>query len=165
MTEMDTEPGTQHSIGHRIRTIRRSRQLTQRELARRAQLAEPFVSRVENDRAEPSLATLGRLAAAMDVTMGDLVAAEPARFKPTCPVSRSGRCIAELIYRPGPRAQLTEERYTPRQIKLLRLANYLVECASPDTQNALETVMRGMLKLPGTARDPRRLRGLSSPAE
>jgi transcriptional regulator with XRE-family HTH domain len=162
---MTTSPERQAPpIGERIRTIRRSKRLTQRAVAARAGLAEPFLSRVENGHAEPSLGTMGRIAAAMEVTIGDLLAAEPARFKSTCPVSQSGRCIAELIYQPGPRARVEGERYSPRQITLLRLANYLVQFGSPDTLTALETVMRGMLKLPGTGRDPRRLRALGGSA-
>ena len=67
-----------------------------------------------------------------------------------------------VLFSPGPRTARAGERYTMRQIRLLRLANYLAQFASPDTLAALETVMRGMLKLPGTRRDPRWLRALRS---
>ena len=145
---MDTPPvEPSPSLGSRIRIIRRSRRLTQRALAARAQLAEPFVSRVENDHAEPSIETLGRIAAAMDVTIGDLLEGGPARFKASCPVSESGRCIAELIYRPAPRTQLSSERYSPRQIRLLRLANHVVQHGDDKTLAALETLMRGLARL------------------
>ena len=101
---------------------------------------------IENNHAQPSVSTLERLAQAMGVTVGDLLAVEPARFKPPCPVSQSGRCIAELIYQPGPRAPSMEERYTPRQVRLLRLATYLVQNGTPETLMALETVMQAMEK-------------------
>jgi transcriptional regulator with XRE-family HTH domain len=145
--------GQSPSLGRRIRITRRSKRLTQRELARRAQLTEPFVSRVENDHAEPSIQTLGRIATAMGVTIGDLLGVEPSRFKPTCPVSESGRCVAELVYQPGPRTQLAAERYSPRQIRLLRLANHIVQHAPAETLAALETVIRGLVKLQTRKRD------------
>ena len=148
--------------GRRVQAIRRARELSQRELARRAGLAEPFLSRIENARAAPSLDTLQRLAAAMDVTLGDLLELQPGRFKSTCPVSHSGHCIAELIYQPGPRTKVIGERYTVRQLRLLQLANYLVQYADGETLVALETVMRGMLKLPGTRRNPRWLHKIKS---
>jgi transcriptional regulator with XRE-family HTH domain len=153
---MDALPdGQSPSLGRRIRITRRSKRLTQRELARRAQLTEPFVSRVENEHATPSIQTLGRIATAMGVTIGDLLGVEPARFKPTCPVSESGRCVAELVYQPGPRTQLAAERYSPRQIRLLRLANHIVQHAPAETLAALETVIRGLVKLPPRQRPSR----------
>lgn len=155
---MHTHPEGEPTVGQRIRTVRRARNLTQRELATRADLAEPFLSRIENDRAEPSLGTITRLARAMEVSVGDLLAIEQATFKPSCPVSHTGRCIAELIYQPGPRPASPEEHYTPKQLRLLRLANYLVQCGGPATLDALETVMRAMVKLPDTRRDWRKLK-------
>lgn len=134
------------TIGRRIHAVRRARRLTQREVARRTGIAEPFLSRIENNHAQPSVNTLERFAGAMGVTLGDLLAVEPAGFKPPCPVSQSGRCIAELIYQPGPRAPAIEERYTPRQVRLLRLATYLAQNATPETLAALETVMQAMEK-------------------
>ena len=152
------------TLGKRIHQIRRARHLTQREVARRTGLAEPFLSRIENERAEPSLKTLQRLTTAMDVTLGDLLELGAGRFKSACPVSHSGRCIAELIYQPGPRRQVIGERYTARQLRVLQFANYLVQCADRGTLVALETVMRGMVQLPGTQRDPRWLRRIESVA-
>ena len=144
---MTTSQGQQPlTLGQRIHAVRRARRLTQREVARRTGIAEPFLSRVENNHAQPSVNTLERLAEAMGVTLADLLAVEQARFKPPCPVSQSGRCIAELIYQPGPRAPSAVERYTPRQVRLLRLATYLAQNAGPETLTALETVMQAMEK-------------------
>ncbi len=150
------------TLGDRIRMVRRTRRLTQRQVARKTGMAEPFLSRVENGRAQPSLQTIERLAAALDVTIGDLLAVDPGNFKPSCPVTQSGRCIAELIYHPGPGGHWPQERYTSRQIALLRLSNYLVQFGSAETLTALETVMRGMLKLPSTRRNRRWLRALKA---
>ena len=151
--------------GQRVRMLRRARHLTQRELARRTGLAEPFLSRIENGRAQPSVRTLERLANGLGLAIGDLLGAGPGSFRAACPVSQSGRCIAELIYRPGRTLTWPAERYTPRQIALLRLSNYVVQFGSPEALAALETVLRGMMKLPGTRRDPRWLRVLNRRAE
>lgn len=161
---MSSHPESEPAIGARIRSIRRARQLTQRVVAERTGLAEPFLSRIENGRAEPSVATLTRLAAALEVGVTDLLGSAPAQFRPSCPVSHSGRCVAELIYRPGRRPPSAEEHYTPRQVRLLRLANYVVQCGSPATLDALETVMRGMVKLPDTRRDWRRMQAIRNVA-
>lgn len=142
-------------LGRRFRTIRRAQRLTQREVSERAGLAEPFLSRLENNRANPSLETLHRLAGALDVSLGDLIGAEPARFKPDCPVSYSGQCIAELIHHVGRRQTTAGEAYGPRQIHLLQLANYLVQNADTETLVAFETVMRSMMSLPSTRHDSR----------
>ncbi len=161
---MSTHPERQLSVGQRIRAIRRAKRLTQRDVAARTGLAEPFLSRIENERAEPSLGTLNRLATALEISLGDLLGVAQAQFRPSCPVSHSGRCIAELIYQPGPRPASAEEHYTARQIRLLRLANYLVQCGAPATLDALETVMRGMVKLPDTRRDWRKMQAITKSA-
>jgi transcriptional regulator with XRE-family HTH domain len=149
------------SPGARLRAIRRARGFTQRTLARRTGLAEPFLSRLENGRAHPSLQTVERLARGLDVTITDLLGAPPRSFTPTCPVSQSGRCIAELIYRPAGRMEVPAEGYTPQQIRLLRLSNHLVQFGTPEALAAFETVLSGLLKLPGTRGDRRRLRAMT----
>ncbi|MBI2834406.1 MAG: helix-turn-helix domain-containing protein [Acidobacteria bacterium] len=149
------------TIGKRIRATRRARRLTQHALARRTGLSEPFLSRIENGRAEPSLRTIERIARGLEVTIGDLIAAPPQAFRPPCPVTTSGRCIAELIYRPSRTLPFPSEGYTPKQIELLRLSNYLVQFGTPEALSALETVMRAMLKLRGTRRNAQWLRLLA----
>lgn len=148
------------STGTRIRSVRRGRRLTQRQLARTTGLAEPFLSRIENGRAVPSLRTIERLAEGLGVSVGDLLAAPAGMFRPACPVSGSGRCIAEQIYVPGQRVRWATERYSPKQIELLRLGNYLVQFGSRETLAALDIVMHGMLRLRSTKRNTKWLRSL-----
>lgn len=157
---MKTSSARQPGLGKRIREIRLARGITQRELGRRSGLAVPFISRVENDRTEPSVRTLERVALALDVALGDLIEAPATGVRSVCPVSRSGRCIAETILRPGPRTPIAGEQYTPRQIQLLRLSNYLVQRGSPEVLASLETIMRAMVRLPGVRRDRRWLRAI-----
>lgn len=61
---------TESSLGGRVRTLRKERGLSQRELAERADLSPNAVSLIERDEISPSVATLQRLAAALNVRMG-----------------------------------------------------------------------------------------------
>ena len=61
------------SIGLRIRFYRKSRELSQRELARRLRMAPPQLSRYETGRTEPGLVVLGRIAKALDVPLSDFL--------------------------------------------------------------------------------------------
>ena len=65
------------ALGARIRTIRRARRLTLRELADRAGVTESFLSQVEREVATPSIATVRKVARALDLTIAELFAEEP----------------------------------------------------------------------------------------
>ena len=54
-------------IGKTIRRIRTERDISQRDLAEAAELTPSFLSLLENDHREPSLAALRRIAEALDV--------------------------------------------------------------------------------------------------
>lgn len=57
------------SIGHRLRTLRQERELSQRALAEQAGLSPNAISLIERDEISPSVATLQRLAGALGVRM------------------------------------------------------------------------------------------------
>lgn len=65
------------TVGERIREIRRSRNLTQRELADRVGINFTYLSRVENDRLDdeqtPREETLQRIARALDADPDELL--------------------------------------------------------------------------------------------
>ena len=65
-------------IGSRLREARKMRGLTVAELARRAGMKRPNLSRLEHGRHRPSLDTLERLAEALEVPVARLVARQPA---------------------------------------------------------------------------------------
>ena len=69
----DTDLG----LGTRIRALRQSRRLTLRAVADRAGVTESFLSQVERDVTSPSIATAGRIARALDVSIAQLFAEEP----------------------------------------------------------------------------------------
>lgn len=62
------------SLGQRLKTLREQRQLSQVELARKAHLTQPALSRIEvGGVKQPRLAVLQRLAEALEVSVGYLL--------------------------------------------------------------------------------------------
>ena len=59
-------------VGERLRTIRSVRRVTLKTVAERAELSESFLSQVERGRANASVASLTRIAAALGVNVADL---------------------------------------------------------------------------------------------
>jgi transcriptional regulator with XRE-family HTH domain len=64
----DTSPSGTQRLGAAIRRRRRDRGLTLVQLAVESGLSQPFLSQVENDRAQPSMESLSRIARALDTT-------------------------------------------------------------------------------------------------
>ena len=65
---------TELQLGTRIRTLRRARRLTLRDVAERAGVTESFLSQVERDVTSPSIATVQRIARALDLSIAQLFA-------------------------------------------------------------------------------------------
>lgn len=59
-------------LGHRLRELRRQRNITLREMGEAAGVSESFVSQIERGAANPSMATLRRIAEALGETMASL---------------------------------------------------------------------------------------------
>jgi transcriptional regulator with XRE-family HTH domain len=71
-------PTNGHSRGHlhlatAIRSIRLGSGLSQRQLAMRMSVPRTYVSKIENEKATPTLSSLERLAKALEVTVPDLL--------------------------------------------------------------------------------------------
>jgi transcriptional regulator with XRE-family HTH domain len=60
------------SLGQRIKALRAERALQQRQLAEKAGLTPSLVSQIESGRLTPSLHTLGKIAAALGVSIASL---------------------------------------------------------------------------------------------
>ena len=60
-------------VGSRVRTIRRARALTQRDLSDRSGIAVSTIVDIERGKTEPQIRTLRRLAKALEVTPERLV--------------------------------------------------------------------------------------------
>jgi transcriptional regulator with XRE-family HTH domain len=66
------------ALGSRIRALRLERELQQRQLAEKADLAPSMVSQIESGRLTPSLHTVGKIAAALGVPIAALFDGQPA---------------------------------------------------------------------------------------
>jgi transcriptional regulator with XRE-family HTH domain len=60
-------------VASAIRALRQKSGLSQRQLAMRMQVPRTYVSKIENEKAMPTLSSLQRLATALEVSMADLV--------------------------------------------------------------------------------------------
>ena len=60
-------------VAGQVREIRRARHLSQRQLAGRMQVPRTYISKIENGKAIPTLGSLERLAAALEVDICQLV--------------------------------------------------------------------------------------------
>jgi transcriptional regulator with XRE-family HTH domain len=67
-----TSNGLEAELGARVRTLRRERGLTLKGLGRLAGLSHPFLSQVERGLAKPSMSSIERIAAALDVSVAHL---------------------------------------------------------------------------------------------
>lgn len=103
------------TIGGRLRRRRLEQGLTMREVARRATLTESFISQLERDRVNPSVASLQRITSALGTSLGRL-------FDEAAPPT--GRVV-----RRSQRARLTYPG--------LRATDYLL---SPDLNGRLEVI-------------------------
>jgi transcriptional regulator with XRE-family HTH domain len=83
----------QHALGAAIRKVRQERGLTQRQLAAKADVEPTWISRLENGSANPSIATLRRIAKALKLPLPELIALSEETDRPR-KASRSGKTRA-----------------------------------------------------------------------
>jgi transcriptional regulator with XRE-family HTH domain len=69
--EPSTEAGLK--VARQVKEIRKARRLSQRQLASRMQVPRTYISKIENGKAIPTLGSLERLAAALEVNVCQLV--------------------------------------------------------------------------------------------
>jgi transcriptional regulator with XRE-family HTH domain len=145
------------SIGTRVMQIRNQKGVSQRELSERSGIAGSYLSRIENRHLEPRPKTLRRIAEALEVPVAEFFQEQPENLAGVqCVVTPSGRCVMELIRASrGKPAQPGAERYTPRHLRLLRLAGYIIQSGDKRLLDALEVVLGAMLNK--EASQPKRL--------
>jgi transcriptional regulator with XRE-family HTH domain len=106
-------------LGARIRGLRRSRRLTLRQLAERAEVTESFLSQVERGVASPSIASVQRIARGLGLSIAQLFADEDGAGRV---VRRDAR---RRIAYPGLRA--VDEFLTPHSATRLQLIESTIE--------------------------------------
>jgi transcriptional regulator with XRE-family HTH domain len=96
------QAGRDLRLGDQLRAIRRSRNLTQKEVAERARISQPALSRIELGGGVPDIETLQRLGRAMGVRFRIIVGDENAEQEENLLVSLTSRaCRSGLPSRQG----------------------------------------------------------------
>ncbi len=105
----------EHRLGRRIRELRTSRDMTLQSLSEVAGLSRGMLSKIESASVSPSIATLSKLAEALDVPIGDLF--------------HSGEDDAGAVYFPKSKRQKVQGRRSS--------ANYMYELLTPGRKRRL----------------------------
>jgi hypothetical protein len=87
----------------------------------------------------------------------------PERVDQPCPVSRSGRCLLDLMDRGGaPTKGIIPENYTPRQFRLLRRFMWFLNNCGPDIQKGLDVLSANWIEGAPRGRRAARTKSLES---
>jgi len=144
-------------LGQRVAAHRSQLGLTQTVVAKRAGLAASYLSRIENGKIFPTVPTAQKIATALRIPLGELLKPAPPQKKGSgCPVTAKGACLIDLIDpKWGFSSSSHAERYTPRQIRLVRQFTALVRKGSPEQIKSFEVLVGGLLE-PGKRKRRRR---------
>ena len=112
------------SIGTRLRTLRGQKGLSQGDIENATGLLRCYISRVENGHTVPSLETLERFAAALDVPLYKLFF--PGEEAPSTPYLTPRKSLEELAGEGGKAGE--DARF------LLKLMNLMERVAAPDRE-------------------------------
>jgi len=134
-------------LGKLILAARLRRGLSQCVVARRSGLDPAYLSRIEHGKIRPSIEMGMRIAVALGVSPGELFEL-PSRGERTgpCPVSNSGRCLIDLMdtgSEPGLEKEM--ERYSARQLRLLRQFAAVLARGEEGVLKAFETLIKKVL--------------------
>lgn len=135
------------SIGTRIIQLRNQKGLTQAQLSDLTGLAASYLSRIENRHIEPRPNTLRRIALALGVPVSEIFQERSTQLGTLqCVITSSGNCIMDLLHSShGKQVHLNGESYDPRQLQLLRVANYLIQTADKRLLDSLEVLLGALL--------------------
>ncbi len=136
------------AIGQRITSWRQRRGLSQASISRRTGLHPSYLSRLEAGKIQPNLRTAERIASALRISLGELLeSSPPERTGKPCPVSQGGECLMDLIDVMGEAdGNRGPERYSPRQLRLIRRFTALVGQNQSKVLGALEVLIGKMLE-------------------
>jgi transcriptional regulator with XRE-family HTH domain len=137
------------SIGTRIIQLRNQKGMTQRDISERTGLAGSYLSRIENRHLEPRPHTLRKIAKALGVPISELFQEGSAQLQAMqCVITSSGHCVMDLLRSGrGKPAEPRGESYSPRQLELLRMANYLIQTADVRLLDSLDVLLGALLNV------------------
>ncbi len=87
-SEMEAQSDLARALGALMREARKRKQLTLQQVAERADLSVSYLSQIERDLLTPSVGTLKRIAAALGVATGQLIAPDAGAARPIVAVLR-----------------------------------------------------------------------------
>ena len=151
-------------LGQRLAATRIQSGLSQNAVAHRAGLAASYLSRIETGKIQPTVPTANKIAAALRVSLSELLGPRPLKLgNQGCPVSATGACMLDLMDPKWEfRAHGREERYSPRQLRLLRRFTALVREGQPEVLRGVELLVGSLLEA-GPQKHVRRKRGKAAP--
>jgi len=143
-----TRNSSEVHIGPRLASLRAQRGVSQGAVARRAEIAPSYLSRIETGRVQPTLPMLLRILDALHADLTDL-RSPGADKRPTtapCPVSGQGACLLELVRREADVARAEgREVYSVREVRLLHdLAGWMRK-ATPERVRAIEMLIAELI--------------------
>jgi transcriptional regulator with XRE-family HTH domain len=134
------------SIGTRIIQLRNQKGMTQKEMSDRTGLAGSYLSRIENRHLEPRPHTLRKIAAALEVQVSELFQERSTQLGALqCVITTTGHCIMDLLQSSRKTTKSHLESYSPRQLQLLRMANYLIQTADARLLDSLDVLLDALL--------------------
>jgi transcriptional regulator with XRE-family HTH domain len=147
-------------LGQRLAATRIQAGLSQNAVAHRAGLAASYLSRIETGKIQPTVPTANKIAAALRVPLGELLGPRPSKHMDRgCPMTAQGTCMLDLIDPKWEfRSSGREERYSPRQVRLLRRFTALVREGQPELIKSFELLVNSLLEV-GPQKKIRRRRG------
>lgn len=100
---------------------------------------------------EPGPKTLRRIALALGVPVSQLFEEGPqALHASQCVITVSGNCVMDMLRSTrGKVPRASAESYTPHQLQLLRVANYLIQSGDSRVLDALDVLLNALLASPG----------------
>jgi len=154
-------------IGTRIIQLRNQKNVSQRQLSERSGLASSYLSRIENRKLEPRPTTLRKIAEGLGVSMGEIFQEGPAAqiAAGQCVISTSGACIMHMLANRRRRSAVpTSDTYTPRQLQLLRMTDYLIHHGSGRVLDSLEVMLSALMTSARSRREAEGSVSLRGPA-
>jgi transcriptional regulator with XRE-family HTH domain len=135
------------SIGTRLIQLRNQKGMSQQQLGELTGLAASYLSRIENRHLEPRPRTLSKIATALGVPISDIFQDRTSQLGTLqCVITSSGNCVMNLLHSShGKRLHPNPESYDPRQLQLLRKANYLIQTADKRILDSLEVLLDALL--------------------
>ena len=135
-------------VSKRIVATRHRLRLSQSAVSKRAGIHPSYLSRMERGKVHPTVRTAMRLAAALRVSLNDLVGPSPTtQMDQPCPVSVSGRCLMDLLDAGADSGRGGDgEIYSAQQLRLMRKFLALLRRGSPSLLTALEALVSEILK-------------------